>query len=398
MPTLRYLPQHAQATGPVTVAHAVALYCCVAFALTMTYPVLRVLTYAIPPLCVIAMLAGERFTLPQHAAPFLVLIVSGLAYSPIMPLVGWQDLYLMLIGLSPFFFGVRYRFPWFAVFAVSVVALVISLAVAGGPSSAGVEFDALNSKSSFESSTSFVFGLLAVWAALQRRPGRALLALLLCILTLKRIVVLGAVLAIVVAMLPRRLVDWIVRPLPMIVLNALYLWVVVLYAQGQLDLLIYQLTGQSGNQFGMGRQHAYQYPIQQLLKHPVESVFYGIGPGGIYDLMKGGWTFLSKTNLHNDSLKVLVEYGGLVWAAFVAALYWPSDRRVRILMLFFNVLLLTDNSLIYTYVIFGLGLALASLAAPAVPTEDAAPAEPAAPPGRAVPTVAGPVHRPPSRR
>lgn len=385
----RYLPPQPTSVGSITIAHAVVLYCCVMFALSLAYPPFRLFTYAIPPIALIAMLAAERATLPPHAAPFLVLIVCGLAYAPITPLVGWQDLYLMLIGLMPFCFGFRYRFRWDAVFVVAVIAMVISFFVTGRPFRPGGEFDAINSKSPFESPTSFVFGLLAVWAALTRRPGRALVALALCFLTLKRIVVLGAVLAIVVSMLPRRPVGWLLRPLPMILLNVAYLWVVVLYTQGHLDLLIHQLTGQSANQLGMGRQHAYQYPVRQLLAHPVESIFYGVGPGGVYDLMKGGWTFLSKGNLHNDSLKILVEYGGLVWLAFFTALYWPADIRVRIVMLFFNVLLLTDNSLIYPYVIFGLGLAITALQAPS-PTEAAA-APATGPPGR---SRWGPVHPP----
>lgn len=361
MADARYLPPQPASLGSVTVSHAVVLFCVLSFSLTMAIPAFRVLTYAIPPLAAIAMLAAERVTLPPHAVPFLVLMVSGLAYAPVTPLVGWQDLYLMLIGLTPFFFGWRYRFSWDAVFAVSVAAFAISMAVSGGRLTGSVEFDAMHSKSTFESSTSFVFGVLAVWAALERRPARALFALLLCILTLKRIVVLGAVIAIVASMLPRRLVGLLLRPLPMILLNAAYLWVVVQYTQGHFDQLIFQWTGQSGNQFGMGRQWAYQYPVQQLLHHPIESVFYGVGPGGIYDLMKGGWNFLAKVNLHNDSLKILVEYGGIVWLAFFTALYGFKDVRLRLVMLFYNVLLLTDNSLIYTYVIFALGLAVTAL-------------------------------------
>lgn len=360
MADARYLPPQPASLSSVTVSHAVVLFCVLSFGLTMALPIFRVLTYAIPALAAIAMLAAARITLPPHALPFLVLMISGLAYAPVTTLVGWQDLYLMLIGLTPFFFGWRYRFSWNAVMAVSVVAFAISVAVSGGPKGA-VEFDAMHSKSSFESSTSFVFGLLAVWAAVERRLGRALLALAMCILTLKRIVVLGAALTIVLTLLPRRWVDLLLRPVPMLLLNALYLWLVIQYSQGNFDRLIFEYTGQSGNQFGMGRQWAYQYPVQQLLRHPIESVFYGVGPGGIYDLMKGGWSFLAKVNLHNDSLKILVEYGGIVWLAFFTALYWLRDVRLRLVMLFYNVLLLTDNCLIYTYVIFGLGLVVTAL-------------------------------------
>lgn len=383
MARTHYLPPVQVEARPVTIADAVVCYCVIAFSLTMSHPVFRALTYAIPPMVLIALLAAGRYTLPPHLAPFAVLIVSGFAYAPIVPLVGWQDLYLMLIGLAPFFFTWRWRFEWRPIFLVAVAVTIISLAltrVVGG-GGGGVEFDAMNSKSSFESPTSFVFGLLAVWAALEKRWGRVLLALVLCVLTLKRIVVLGAMLAIVVVILPRRLVSLLLRPLPMLLLNAAYLMLIVSYTQGHLDGLIFHLTGQSANQLGMGRQAAYARPVAELLHDPIQSFFAGVGPGGVYDLMKGGWHFLAKGNLHNDSLKILVEYGGIVWIAFFSAMYLYEDVRVRIVMMFYNVVLLTDNTLIYTYVIFVLGVVLARLRDPTPqPSAQARPGRPRSPP------------------
>lgn len=378
-----YLPPHRNDRDRITIAHVVVVYCVVSFTLTMAYPALRVLSYGIPFLAVIAMLSAERFTLPPHAAPFIVLIVSGLAYAPFVKLVGWQDLYLMLIGLTPFLFGWRYRFSWPAVFIASVGITVFWLAFGrtADPGGGAVEFDPLKSRSSFESPMSWIFGLLAVWAALERRWGRTALSLLACILTLKRIVIVGAIAAILVWLLPRRIVRWLLSPLPMLAANALYLVLVVAYTQGHFDALIYEFTGQSGNQLGMGRQAAYARPVAELLAHPVEFLFYGTGPGGVYELLKGGWTFLPKANLHNDSLKILIEYGGIVWIAFFSALYLHRDVRVRVMMLFYNFVLLTDNSLIYTYVIFALGLALWRILDP----EPVAAPLPPSPPGRAPP-------------
>jgi hypothetical protein len=384
-----YLPQ-APVPGGITIAQIVAFYCVVAYILTMSHPVFRILTYAIPFFAGIAALASARFTWPPHAPMYFLLIFCGLMYAPVMPLVGWQDLYLMLIGLSAFFFGWHYRYSWMQIFLVSVAVTIVNLAldrVLYGGGGAAFEFDAANSRSSFESPTSFVFGLLVVWAAVERRWRHVLLALLLCVLTLKRIVVLGALVAIVMTLMPRKLTDLLLRPIPMLLLNALFLWAVIAYTQGHLDRFLFEMTGQSANQFGMGRQAAYAYPVRQLVSDPVGSIWHGAGPGGVYDLMMGGWSFLAKGNLHNDSLKILVEYGGIVWVAFFTALYLHRDRNVRILMLFVNILLLTDNTLLYSYVIFVTGLTLAGMAEARV-TPVTPVAGPAARPARAMRFVA----------
>ena len=371
----KYL-SHVRLDDRITIGTAVAAYCVAAFWLNMCYGTFRVLPYATPFLALIAGLAAGRASLPVHAAPYLVLLIAGLAYAPITSLVGWQDLYLMLMGLSPFMFGYRYNFSWNQITLATVVATVIHIVLTklAGGGFGPIEFDPLNSRSSFEGTTSFVFGLLAVWAALDRRWRHALFALVLCILTLKRIVVLAAFVTILLSVaMPRRWLDLLLRPVPMILLNALFLAIVIGYTQGHFDRYISAYSGQSANQLGMGRQMLYRYPVEQLLAHPWQSIFIGVGPGGIYDLIKGGWSFLAKSNLHNDSLKILVEYGGVVWVAFFTALYYQRELRIRVVMLFLNIIFLTDNSLIYSYVIFVTGLALMSLrASPPQPVPAAA--------------------------
>ncbi|HSW15177.1 MAG TPA: O-antigen ligase family protein [Solimonas sp.] len=340
----------------------VAAYCVATLGLTMLVGSARVLTYAIPPLALLAMLAVGRVAWSPNAPPYLVLIVAAIALAPLGSLLGLQDVYLMLIGLSPFAFGLQYKLQWRHIFWAAVVATILSYARKGGQGG-GVQFDPLTSQSSFEATTSFVFGVLAAWAVCERRWRPALLALVLCILTLKRIVALGAILAFVVMMMPRGWMDRLLRPIPMLLLNALYLYLIVKYAQGSFDRLIFDYTDQSSNQFGMGRQQLYHYPIETLLHEFWRITFIGLGPGSVYEVMKGGWGFLAKTNLHNDSLKMLIEYGGIAWMAFFAVMYRPSQRfEQRVLMMFVNVMLLTDNALIYPYVIFAIGIACQNLA------------------------------------
>lgn len=360
-----YLPKMPDAAAAAlrrapTIEAVAGGFCLFALWLTLAVGPLRYLSYAIPFVSLVVCLATRRFTLPPNAPPYLLLIATGLALAPLAPPAGFQDLYLMLIGLSPFFFGHRYRLPWFGVFGAMLVATALSLAIGGGLHGA-FEFDPTSSRSSFEATSSFVFGALAVWAAMEKRVWPTLLALLLCVLTLKRIVVVGAVATILLLFLPVRWRDLLLRPIPMILLNALYLWVVIAYTQGALDRTIADLTHQSANQLGMGRQSIYHYPVAELLAHPFQYAFYGGGPGSVYDLMKGGWSFLAKLNLHNDSLKVLVDYGGVVWLGFFTLLYWPKDLRVRTMAAFVNVLLLTDNVLIYPYMIFTVGMCLVNL-------------------------------------
>lgn len=389
-----YLPRPADPTsgGAVTVPAAIAAFCLLAFWLNMAHGAFRILPYGLPLLALIGMLAAGRMTLPPHAAPYLVLIVGGLAYAPVMPLVGWQDLYLMLVGLTPFMFGHRYRITLLQAIVATAAATVIQLAFGKG-AGGEVVFDPTTSRSTFESTTSFVFGLLSVWAALSRRWGTALLALVLCVLTLKRIVVLAAVVTLLMLLPPRRWIDLLLRPLPMLVLNALFIYLVIRYTQGDFDRLIAELTRQSANQLGMGRQALYQPAVNWLLSHPAESLLHGVGPGGAYGLLQSGWAFFGKPNLHSDVLKVLVEYGGIVWVAFIAAMYWHADLRVRFVMLFVNLVFLTDNSLIYGYVTFTIGLAVTHLIDDGNARAASSGAPSAAGPPPVGPAARGPVYR-----
>lgn len=343
----------------LSIAKAVAVFCVVSYWLTMTHANFRILTYAIPLLALIAILSERSFTFTPNAPPYFVLFAAGLAMAPLNKLVGWQDLYLMLIGLSPFFFGYKYRITWNQIFYASILSTVIAFAM--GKGHGAIEFDPATSKSTFESPSSFVFGLLAVWAALERNWRRTVFAMVLCILTLKRIVVLGAMVSIIMCMLPRPLIDKLLKPIPMLILNGFFIVFIISYTHGQFDSLIQSVTHQSANQLGMGRQAAYQRSVAELVSHPVQFIFHGVGPGGIYELTKPGHAAAGKENIHNDSLKILVEYGGIVWTGFFFALYANKDLRVRIIFLLLNITLLTDNPLIYTYVIFAVGLALLNL-------------------------------------
>lgn len=370
MKSLQYYPPgNGMFWKPVlTVEQVFTWFCCVLLFLSITVGQLRLLTYTIPLAALIVCLAVGRFQLPEMTWPFAVLIVFAIASAPLANLLGLQDIYLMLIGIAPFMVGLRLKVEWRSLFVVAMAGLVLSYGlrrVMGG--GGGAEFDLMNSTSPLESQFSFLFGMLAVWAAAERRWKAFFLALVMTTLTLKRIALLGALLCFALAVLPLRLRDLLVNPVTMVLLNIAVVALAVLYGSGEFDRLIYEWTGQSANQFGMGRRHAFALPAREVLDNFDRYLFLGAGPGQVYEVMKGSYSWLAKKNLHCDLLKILLEYGALAFIGFFVMAYRMRSSGQRLMWTYFNILLMTDNSLIYPWLIFSLCLCCNSLRDPAPP-------------------------------
>lgn len=329
-------------------------------------PPFRYLNYSLPLLTTLIILANRGMHVPDLARPYLVTVLAGLILAPFANREGIQDIYLILTGLSVALVGHRRLWSWQMIFVASVLGLIVGFAtrvISEGAGAALSHFtlDVAASTSTFESGFSYVFGLLAVWAAYTRRWREFALAFIFALLTLKRIVILGIVLCFVLQFFPRPILRGILRPLPMLLANILFIVVILSYSSGSLNLLIHDLTGQSADQFGMGRQGLYGHVVVDIFRDPWRFLLVGNGPGEVYDALKGGMSWVGKGNVHADTLKIFYEYGGVVLAVFVWALY--SSRRLGVLLiaLYTNVLFLTDNTLIYPYYIFFATLVAASL-------------------------------------
>ena len=343
----------------LTIEMLYMVFCLGAFWIALTLSPLRHVTYLIPMAGLIVALAVQRVSIPEHLHPYMLLVGIGLMLSPLSSGNGWQDLYLMLIGTMPFVIGQRYRFGWWPIFFGALIGTAISIALTrfGGGRFADVTIDFMASKSSFESPFCFVFGMLAVWAVLTRRWREALVAVVFTILTLKRIALIGVVLSFALLLLPRRLSDLLLKPLPMIVFNATVVLLAVMYAQGEFDKLIGEWTNMSANQAGMGRRVLYYRPSVELTNNFFDRyLFIGAGAGAVYDMMKGIASWAGKGNLHCDVMKIMLEYGGIAFAAFFWLAYRIRSFAVRVLWFYVNVTMLTDNTLIYPFVIFAFGM------------------------------------------
>ena len=340
----------------------------VAMLLSLALPPFRYLNYLLPMVMVFLLLANRDVFVPDLARPYVVLILASLLSSPFANGEGVKDIYLILTGLSVALVGYRQLWHWRTIMLAAILGLVVYFVLVGAVRGWSTVFSHLtlnvaSSASTFESGFSYVFGLLTVWAAYTRRWRSFALAFLFAILTLKRIVILGILICLVVQFLPRNWLLKLLKPLPMILANALFLFLILSYGSGSFDALIHEWTSQSANQFGMGRQVLYSYIVADFFREPLRFIFMGMGPGEAYDVIKGGLSWVRKENLHGDTLKILYEYGGIVLSLFIWALYSSKNSGVLLIALYTNVLLLTDNTLIYPFYIYFATLIAACIAA-----------------------------------
>ncbi|WKB52153.1 hypothetical protein [Eleftheria terrae] len=354
----RYVDANTLRPPLITVELLFAVFCMASFWISLTLPPLRHVTYLIPLCALILCLALRKFVVPPHLLSYWLLVCVGIMLAPLSGRNGYQDIYLMLVGISPFLLGYSYRFTWWQAFWVMAFGLIVStvvtrlLGVGGGE----LTLDLVGSKSSFESPWCFAFGVLSVWAIATRRWKEAAVGILFTVLTLKRIALLGVLVCLMLQLMPRRLTDLLLRPIPVLLFNIAALAVAVTYAQGGLDQLIGEVMGMSANQAGMGRKELYYAPAVQLTEHLERYVFIGSGAGAVYDFLSVGFFAGRKLNLHNDLMKMVLEYGGLTFVGFIWLAFRARSWTLRLFWAYANVLLITDNTLIYSYYIFCLGM------------------------------------------
>ena len=83
---------------------------------------------------------------------------------------------------------------------------------------------------------------------------------MLTILSLKRIALLGVLIATLLAFLGEKRGRALLNPPVMVLLNSLVVVALLLYELGAMDSLIRDTTGQSANQLGMGREQMLVVP------------------------------------------------------------------------------------------------------------------------------------------
>lgn len=354
--------------GAVTI-ESLCLYAAVMLTVAgMVLAPFRYLAYGTPYLCLVAVLARRRVLLPREAWPFLALAVVGLLMAPMATGRGLKDLYFMVAGVSVGFAFADRRVPLAGLLALFIGghAAAVVLSGRGG----ALSMDIGGSYSAFESSFAFLFGLVAVAALTQGRRTLAALAAVMTFLAFKRIAVLAVLACAAVWFLPPRLRRVVLSTPVAVLASAAYLAIVVAFTHGAFDEFLKETVGQSANAFTMGRQFRYGATVEALTADPLRYLFIGDGPGAAYEYLAAGTGLAGKANLHNDLLKILIEYGAIVLSGFLVLLYVARTPAQRLLALYTHVLLLTDNVLIYHFYLLFFVLIGAAVAPPRAAREE----------------------------
>lgn len=318
--------------------------------LCLAFPPFRYLAYAVPVFMLLACLADRRIIVGDEVKPFLVIIGAGLLLGPLASNEGWKDLFFIFAGVSVAMMPRIPRLSLWTIFAWLLVGFVYLYGV-WGDFSGGISFDFMDSKSSFEGNFSFVFALLVPFAVASRQYLLAALCFALAVLTLKRIAILAAIVATAMVLLGPKRGKLLLNPVVMVALNVAVLVLNMAYTLGDLDWLIKYFTGQSANQFGMGRQSLQWYVVDGLVNSPWQS-WLGHGMGAVYEAAQRGFGAYDKVNLHSDLLKLAYEIGYVFTLAAICLMYTARDYMLRVGFLFFNVMFFTDNTLIYFFFTF----------------------------------------------
>lgn len=313
-------------------------------------PPARYLYLGVSILVLFVALADRRIRVGEEAAPFLLICIAGVVFSPLASAEGARDVFLILAGVSASVLLTHPRIDIGKIVFWYVTAVLIHVALFRDVGN--FRFDFAASQSTLEGSFAFMFGLLAVFSMIGRRWWCFVVCVFFAFLTLKRIAVLAIALVFLVWITKRQFGEWLLRPIVMVPANLAAVFLLLMYGSGALDSLIVLSTGMDANQLGMGRKALLSMPSREIFGSPESFLFFGTGPGGGYDLTSQTLRYaIGKVNLHSDLVKILYEYGFVVFCLFFGLAYRAKSYAVRLAFLYVNILLLTDNVLIYYFLI-----------------------------------------------
>lgn len=225
----------------------------------------------------------------------------------------------------------------------------------------GIWVRILMSSSAAESSACFVFGLITLYYLFTGRRTRALWAAGLMMASCKRSAIAGSLVCGLlwgIIRITRADVRRYWRLIALLAIAANTLVLVLLYnlSIGNLDEIISRHTGMSANWFTMGRETLYATIFSRF-----EISWSGNGLGVITSYLEA--TGSGAQNAHSEVIKYAIEVGPLLSAAWVWALYRLArgSAAALLLVLFTNMVFISDNVSIYFGYMFALYLLIGFL-------------------------------------
>lgn len=341
-------------------------------ALSMSgFPSIRYAVYLLPVIAVVLWAAkGEyRLHLCPETIPFLFLLVLMLLTVPQATETGFKRVYFVSAYTSLFvLFDMRRAYiNYWLLSAVLLLLFLFSLYVTRDARVfSNLDISIIDSKSEAESTFSFVFGLLSVYFLLSRNYLLSTLNAIFSIIALKRIVLVGLLVVLVVWLLPRRLRRALLSPVLVTTIFVVALIACVMFAQGAFDETIKSSIGHSSNALSMGRRELWALAMKLADYDPISVLFWGAGVGTVQGSIQEYFSAHRGGLLHNDLLTLVLEQGWIATAVFVYFVANQKTNESRALALFLLIIFLTDNVIIYQHVMIMYMLLVARAGRPPV--------------------------------
>lgn len=205
-----------------------------------------------------------------------------------------------------------------------------------------------------ESNLAYVFGFFVLYFVIEKyNKWYIIIASIFFILCFKRIVIASVVVSLVTYFIISFLKINVSNhrkkiAILAILVNLLYIQFAHLIASGIFDLWILEKTGFNADRFLMGRKTLYATAFNEFGSF----TWWGTGLGKIDDAMQD--FFGVAINLHSEIIKNYFEFGIILFTVWLFILFYKNlfSNKAAIPLLYFNVLILTDNVFIYFEIMF----------------------------------------------
>jgi len=232
-----------------------------------------------------------------------------------------------------------------------------AISIIGHQSSA---FSLADSSALYESSNSFVFGGFLVAFLLKKKKFLAITSLILLFITLKRISLLGVMICFFIIVSPAYLKKALASSQAILLGNIAALLIIISTATGTTNNIIEDLTGKGIAEFSLGRNYHYIGVVSDMVANPANLIF-GNGAGSAYSKAIIDPRVSENPNLHSDTLKILYECGLIFFLLFFYRSSKNQNFSQNTLLIYISILFITDNTLIYSGVMFFLLILLESM-------------------------------------
>lgn len=314
-----------------------------------TLPGLRYLKYFVIPLCFVLLLSYKRLVL-QIGCEFYFYIGISFAYFfwffVIGQVINIEDVVFVLCYILPFLIFIpNHKYVnkiFYGLIILSIVNFIFNY-------DSSIVRNFINSESAFEHhELGFIFAVFFLYFHDKKEYLLAFVAFLFCFIIMKRI----SFGALIFALLFKYIYDFLKvsrlhASVIAVLVNLTFLYFYSYIISDDFNLLVLGIFDISSNHLLQGRVQLYS----ALLDWYDLKLFWGLGPGGIYQYTQNVLGSGGRILLHSDVLKIAAEFGILFLAIFIFLIY--NNKNIPIhFSIYLNIILITDNIIIYPAVMF----------------------------------------------